>query len=254
MRTCKYEPKNDNYWGSSQPLTEDIGKLGINQFKKRILKTWNTRSQASKHERSILKKYGSEKTFYNIRGYLSDARQAEIAVEKEQLTELKLEKEQLTELKLEKEQLIKDIKKLEKEQLTELKLEKEQLIKDIKKLEKVSLGRKPEGQKERTICSCGERPVAINYKKDGITHYRAVCSTCSKKRKTSSKNKNFKGYIKKQICEKCGFKATYPEQLDVYVINNNPLMVMNLKTVCLNCETELQHTKNWPQGDLIADY
>ena len=222
MRTCKYEPKNDNYWGSSQPLTEDIGKLGINQFKKRILKTWNTRSQASKHERSILKKYGSEKTFYNIRGYLSDARQAEIAVEKEQLTELKLEKEQL--------------------------------IKDIKKLEKVSLGRKPEGQKERTICSCGERPVAINYKKDGITHYRAVCSTCSKKRKTSSKNKNFKGYIKKQICEKCGFKATYPEQLDVYVINNNPLMVMNLKTVCLNCETELQHTKNWPQGDLIADY
>ena len=222
MRTCKYEPKNDNYWGSSQPLTEDIGKLGINQFKKRILKTWNTRSQASKHERSILKKYGSEKTFYNIRGYLSDARQAEIAVEKEQLTELKLEKEQL--------------------------------IKDIKKLEKVSLGRKPEGQKERTICSCGERPVAINYKKDGITHYRAVCSTCSKKRKTSSKNKNFKGYIKKQICEKCGFKAMYPEQLDVYVVNINPLMVMNLKTVCLNCETELQHTKNWPQGDLIADY
>ena len=116
------------------------------------------------------------------------------------------------------------------------------------------MARKPEGQKERTICSCGERPVAINYKKDGITHYRAVCSTCSKKRKTSSKNKNFKGYIKKQICEKCGFKATYPEQLDVYVINNNPLMVMNLKTVCLNCETELQHTKNWPQGDLIADY
>jgi len=115
------------------------------------------------------------------------------------------------------------------------------------------MARKPEGQKERTICSCGKRPIAINYKKDGVTHYRSVCSTCSKKR-ASSKNRKFKGYMKKKTCEKCGFKASYPEQLDVYVINNNPMMVMNLKTVCLNCSLELQHTQKWPQGDLIADY
>lgn len=115
------------------------------------------------------------------------------------------------------------------------------------------MARKSEGQKERTICSCGKRPVAINYKKNGITHYRSICSTCSKK-KSSSKNKKFKGYEKKTSCEKCGFKARYPEQLGVYVINNNPMMVMNLKTVCLNCERELQHTQQWPQGDLVADY
>lgn len=115
------------------------------------------------------------------------------------------------------------------------------------------MARKAEGQKERNICKCGKRPVAINYKKDGITHYRSLCSTCAKI-KARRKSRKFKGYVKKETCEKCGFKASYPEQLDVYVINNNPLMGMNLKTVCLNCETELHHTHQWPQGDLIADY
>jgi len=115
------------------------------------------------------------------------------------------------------------------------------------------MARKSEGQKERTICSCGKRPIAINYKKDGITHYRSICSACAKK-KSNKKNKRYKGYTRKHICEKCGFKASYPEQLNVYVINNNPSITMNLKTVCLNCERELHHTNQWPQGDLIADY
>jgi hypothetical protein len=115
------------------------------------------------------------------------------------------------------------------------------------------MARKFEGQKERKTCNCGKRTVAINYKKDGVTHYRSVCSACSKKN-SIAKRKYFKGYTKKQTCEKCGFKAQYPEQLDIYVINSNPSMIVNLKTVCLNCESELQHTNQWPQGDLIADY
>ena len=227
MRTCKYEPRNDNYWGSSKSLTEDISKLGINQFKKRILKIWNTRSNASKHERALLKKYGVEATFYNIRGYLSDAKQAEIAVEKEQLIKLKLEKKQLIKLKL----------------------EKKQLIKDIKKLDNTSRGRKSEGQKSREICKCGRRPVAINYKKNGITHYRSICSTCANERDKQKKN-SFPNYIKKDVCEKCGFSPIFSEQLDIFSIIT-PRMI---KTVCLNCKEELSHTNVWKQGDLIADF
>ena len=42
---------------------------------------------------------------------------------------------------------------------------------------------------------------AINYKKDGITHYRSLCSTCAKI-KARRKSRKFKGYVKKETCEK----------------------------------------------------
>jgi len=109
--------------------------------------------------------------------------------------------------------------------------------------------RKSAGQKSREICKCGRRPVAINYKKDGITHYRSVCSTCSKERRKQRKNK-FPNYLKKKVCEKCGFRATFIEQLDIFTVSNPPM----LKTVCLNCKEELSHTNMWTQGDLVADF
>jgi hypothetical protein len=105
------------------------------------------------------------------------------------------------------------------------------------------------GQKSREICKCGRRPVAINYKKNNITHYRSSCSTCSKDRRKQRKN-TFPNYTKKEVCEKCGFVAVFSDQLTIFTIQNPPM----LKTVCLNCREELAHTKMWKQGDLIADF
>jgi hypothetical protein len=114
------------------------------------------------------------------------------------------------------------------------------------------MARKSEGQKERKTCKCGKRPVAINYKKNGTTHYRSYCSTCTRNitRKKYQKHPN---YTIKKVCEKCGFKAIYPEQLNIYTVKGT-VSILNLKTVCLNCEKELAHTNTWPQGDLIADF
>jgi len=107
--------------------------------------------------------------------------------------------------------------------------------------------RKKENQKERELCKCGERHVAINYAKDGILHYRSTCSTCAKKPKIEIPKWQLAGYRKKNYCEKCNFKAKYQEQLDVYTFTA-------FKTVCLNCLKELEHTGTWIQGDLIADF
>ena len=118
------------------------------------------------------------------------------------------------------------------------------------------MARKNEGQKPRNACKCGKRHVAVNYVKNGITHYRSKCSSCAKLPKKKKPIWMTGGYTKKHLCEKCGFKALYPEQLDVYNTDNNyPNGAnSNLKTVCLNCNAELRHTNMWSQGDLIADF
>jgi hypothetical protein len=65
------------------------------------------------------------------------------------------------------------------------------------------------------------------------------------------------GYVKKPHCEKCSFKARYPEQLGVYYIdgnlkNNNHF---NLKTICLNCTQEVQRSRlPWRQSPLTPDF
>jgi hypothetical protein len=181
VRSCKYNPANDNYWGSSELLSKDINKLGIKHFKKRILKIWNTRQEAGEHESQLLKKYGKLPVFYNKthNNYVSKLKQLE--------------------------------------------------------------------QPKREICKCGNRPVAINYCKDNITHYRSTCSVCAKKPKAEMPKWKKAGYVKKKHCEKCNFKAKYETQLDVYTSTA-------FKTVCLNCKEELEHTGTWIQGDLVADF
>jgi hypothetical protein len=32
----------------------------------------------------------------------------------------------------------------------------------------------------RPLCACGQRPAAVNYKKDGKTFYRKKCEICLK--------------------------------------------------------------------------
>jgi group I intron endonuclease len=59
VRSCKCNAINDNYWGSSKYLTEDINKLGSSNFIKQILAIWPTRETATEHEIKLHE-------FYNV--------------------------------------------------------------------------------------------------------------------------------------------------------------------------------------------
>lgn len=115
--------------------------------------------------------------------------------------------------------------------------------------------------KGRSLCpACGLRPVAINYKRDGVTHYRSVCDSCNrrgKKIKPVPPSWFVSGYRKKPQCERCGFKSKYPDQMSVFYVdgnlkNNNWI---NLKTVCLNCQVEIYKSKlPWRPAPLVPDF
>jgi len=111
--------------------------------------------------------------------------------------------------------------------------------------------------KIRNLCKiCGQRPVAINYYKEGKAFYRTKCDHCSKKRLDGVPNWKKSGYQKKLICEKCGFSSKYSEQFNVYYLdgNTNNTRYSNLKTICANCQRILHRLKlPWKQGDLIPD-
>ena len=114
---------------------------------------------------------------------------------------------------------------------------------------------------ERPLCRCGMRPVAVNYYKKGVPHYRTQCDKCirqDKKLETTSHTEwKASGYTKKPQCERCGFKAQHRIQLDVYHQDGNRKNNdwKNLKTVCANCHRILYITgKGWKQGDLIPDF
>ena len=78
---------------------------------------------------------------------------------------------------------------------------------------------------ERPLCRCGMRPVAVNYYKKDIAHYRTQCDKCirqDKKLETTSHTEwKASGYIKKTQCERCGFKSQHHIQLDVYHQDGN---------------------------------
>lgn len=108
--------------------------------------------------------------------------------------------------------------------------------------------------------ACRLRPVAINYYKKGIAHYRSVCDCCARsgrKPKNIPPNWALSGYKKKTICERCGFKAKHQEQIEVYYINgnSNDTNWMNLKSICTNCQIEIKKSNmNWKPGNLIPDF
>ena len=108
-------------------------------------------------------------------------------------------------------------------------------------------------------CVCHQRPVAINYRKDEITHYRSKCDTCIKKKKNP---KAFvprwqeRGYKKKMVCDRCGFRARYSAQILVYHLdgNLNHSDIKNLRSICRNCEIDIAKSDDvWRQGDLVPD-
>jgi hypothetical protein len=112
----------------------------------------------------------------------------------------------------------------------------------------------------RPICqACHQRPCAVNYIREDITHYRSRCETCARKgRGLKPREPRWKsaGYKKKMSCDRCGFKAKYAGQIFVYHVdgNLNNAGLKNLKSVCRNCEVELSKSDlAWRQGDLEPD-
>ena len=62
----------------------------------------------------------------------------------------------------------------------------------------------------RNLCrECGQRPVAINYYKEGIAFYRSRCDHCSRGRKEIRPLWQQAGYKKKLTCEKCNEFVSY---------------------------------------------
>lgn len=115
-------------------------------------------------------------------------------------------------------------------------------------------------QEKRSICGvCQQRPVAVNYTKDGITHYRTKCDACIKKKRNPKPfvpRWKASGFKKKMSCDKCGFKARYSSQILVYHVDGdlNNTALKNLKCVCKNCVEELLRSDlPWRAGDLEPD-
>jgi hypothetical protein len=113
----------------------------------------------------------------------------------------------------------------------------------------------------RPLCiSCNKNPRLINYKRDGITHYRSLCDECGRKKnelKSRLPGWQKAGYKKKPTCDLCGFRSSYSSQLIVFHIDGNlsNIQYSNLRTICLNCvEVVKRKDVTWRRGDLQVDY
>ena len=109
----------------------------------------------------------------------------------------------------------------------------------------------------RPLCSCGFRPVAINYRKEGRTYYRSMCNVCLKRGAYAGVPKWYRtGYRIKNVCDKCGFKSPHLEVFNVFHVDGDltNCRPTNLKTVCANCQRVLhKEGVRWRQGDLTPD-
>jgi superfamily II helicase len=108
----------------------------------------------------------------------------------------------------------------------------------------------------RPLCSCGVRPKAVNYHKNGKTFYRKLCNICLKNGNAGLSRWYRSGYRVKQQCDKCGFKSMHSEVFTVFHVDGdlNNCRVANLKTVCANCARVLhKEGVRWRQGDLVPD-
>jgi len=113
---------------------------------------------------------------------------------------------------------------------------------------------------KRPVCkACNQRYAAINYLKEGVAHYRTRCDSCARKKrkvKPSVPKWKLKGYTKKLICDRCGYRARYAGQTLVYHTDGdlNNCNLNNLKTVCLNCSVEIMKLDlPWKVGGLDED-
>lgn len=112
----------------------------------------------------------------------------------------------------------------------------------------------------RPVClTCNKNFRAINYKRNGITHYRTLCDDCGRKKnelKPRVPNWQTAGYKKKTTCDLCGFRSSYTSQLVVFHIDGNleNTVFTNLRTICLNCiEVVKRKDLTWRRGGLEID-
>ena len=113
----------------------------------------------------------------------------------------------------------------------------------------------------RPICkTCGKNHCAVNYIREGVTHYRSGCDECGrKKKKLKARTPRWKaaGYKKKATCDLCGFHSVFPTQLTVFHIDGDldNSKLTNLRTICLNCvEVVKKKDVTWKRGDLEVDH
>jgi len=103
----------------------------------------------------------------------------------------------------------------------------------------------------RPLCKCGNNRE-VNYKKNGKTYYRKKCHRCNvADKKPTKKDWELAGYAKKNHCEKCGFKARHPEQINVIKTIG---ALRSYRSVCLNCDMDLSLSGGWSAGDLTPDF
>jgi len=109
----------------------------------------------------------------------------------------------------------------------------------------------------RKLCKvCKQRPTAINYYKNSHIFYRSKCDHCAKGRNLGIAKWQLAGYLKKNLCERCGFKSNHLAVFSVFYLdgNLNNNRHTNLKTVCANCLQILYNEGvRWRQGDLTPD-
>jgi hypothetical protein len=112
----------------------------------------------------------------------------------------------------------------------------------------------------RPLCpTCKQRLCAINCLRKGKYYYAKECGSCIRKKKKLPQQKpkwEIDGYKKKNVCDRCGFRARYSAQLVVYHVdgNCNNSAHKNLKTICQNCVVEVSKSDlPWKKGDLQAD-
>lgn len=112
---------------------------------------------------------------------------------------------------------------------------------------------------ERKICPiCKKHPVAVNYHKRGRTYFRSACTPCIHKgRQIQPEVPGWvkSGYKKRDRCDRCSFRFKLTEQSNVYYTDGNTSNNnwANLKTVCLNCQTEIAGT-NWRPAAIQPDF
>jgi hypothetical protein len=110
----------------------------------------------------------------------------------------------------------------------------------------------------RNTCKkCQQRPVAVNYRKEGKIYYRSTCDHCARGFLTDKPSWAKFGYKKRNSCDKCGFKSLHKEVFNVFHVDGNLLNAnpANLKTICANCSVVLRKEGGkWRQGDLRPDF
>jgi len=87
-----------------------------------------------------------------------------------------------------------------------------------------------------------------------------MCDECGRKKKKLKPRRSLwmrGGYIKKKVCDLCGFKSSLTTQITVFHVDGKLENVApsNLRSICLNCiEVVKKQEVTWKRGDLEVDY